>query len=457
MAAECADKGESHPFLQEYMDSSTSSEDILMEGVQAPSHVPCSWQDQLESILGEVRVKELPGRVCHDILCALPETVCVLDAPRHPSSMKGASVMLPEQGAAAALQAKLLGVAADATGYLLVPHCHPAVTHVQLALACCQVLVQLANEIKSLANPYGPGCPVLRAPLENMQRVVLDLLNEVMTRASECLSNECPGSVWEGVLLGEDHAAAILQWVADLDIVREVPLPQPTWRQGDLLCVADDVVQHSDKYEVLCFRHLMDAACGELTRTHLPDLLGLRATLRLPRVPLNWMVQHPSEYKIRPSRALLHVLCERSDNLRVCVASREVCLGRDIPRSTAGNPGAMFMHVISRYGVDDWLKRTPFSMKTAMLGTPLLYLDLAERETSASWGKEADVEGDGDRDPSAPSFQEDYARFMVMRSRCALIMVDLHWETVLISEESRDPTHQASAESTLCDGGCEIQ
>ena len=457
MAAECAYEGESHPFLQEYMDSSTSSEDILMAGVQALSHVPRSWRDQLESILGEVRAKKLPGRVHNDILCALPETVCVLNAPLHPLSTGSESVILADQGAAAALQAKLLGVAADATGYLLVPHCHPAVTHVQLALACCRVLVQLANEIKSLANPYGPGCPIARAPLENMQRVVLDLLNEVMTRTSKCLSEECPGNMWEGALLAEDHAAAILRWVADLDIVREAPLPQPVWRQGDLECIADDVLQPSDKYEVLCFRQLMDAACGELKHAHLAEVLALREALRLPRLPLNWVVQHPSEFKIRPSRALLYVLWERSDNLRVNVATREISLGRDIPRSTAGNPDSMFTYVMSWYGVDEWLKWTPFSMKTSMLGTPLLYLELPEREMSVSWGKEADVEGDSDLDRGAPKFREDYARFMVMRSRCALLMIDLHWEAVPISEKTRDPTHLGSAACTLCDGGCEIQ
>ena len=252
MAAECTDKKESHPFLQEYMDPSTTSEGIPLEGVQAPVHVPCSWRDQFESFLGEARATELPGRVLRDLLYALPETVCVLDAPLHSSSTGSASVILPEQGAAAALQAKLLGVAADATGCLLVPHCHPAVTHVQLALACCRAVVQLEEDIEHMAFAFGVRGSVQKcAVLKELQRAALDLLNEVMTRASECLCDECPQNTWGGVQLAGDHEKAILDWVVDLPIVCAWPLPQPVWRQGAVECIADDVVQHSGKSDIL--------------------------------------------------------------------------------------------------------------------------------------------------------------------------------------------------------------
>ena len=457
MAAQCPNEGESHRFLQEYTDSSTSPEDNFLEGVQAPSHVPCSWRDQLESTLGKIRVKELPGRVLHDILCALPETVCVLNAPLHPSCTGSESVILAEQGAASALQAKLLGTP-DATGYLLVPHCHPAVTHVQLALACCQVLVQLANEIMSVANRNGPGCPIERVPVKDLQRVVLDLLNEVMTRTSEYLSEECPDSTWGGVQLEEDHAEVVLEWVEDLDIVHEAPLRHPVWRQGAVECIADNVVQPSDRFDVLCFRQLMDAACGRLEFAHLAEILPLREALRLPRLPLNWLIHNPS-YELRPSRALLHVLWEQSGNRRVSVASHEISLGKHIPRSTAADPESMFTYVMSWYGVDEWLKRTPFSMTTSMPGTPLLHVEPPAGEVEADMDEGVDLEEDGDLAPGAPRFRKFYARYLVIRSSRALLMVDIHWEAVMWHElqQPSDPTHVASAAYTLCEGGCEIQ
>ena len=403
--------------------------------------------------------KKLPKDVLRDLLCALPETVCVLNAPRHPSSTGSASVILPEHGPAAALQARLLGLAADATGNRLVPHCHPAVTHVQLASACCQVLVQLAEGIKSFATPYGPGCPFARAPLEDRQRAVLGLLNQAMTRASESLSYECPENVWDGVLLAEDHADELLSWVSGLDIVRAAPLREPVWRQGALECFADDVVQHSEEHEVLCFRHLMEAACGKMKPAHLPELLALRAAKNLPRLPLTWVLHQPSKYELWPSRVLLHVLWEQSDNLNVASASREVHLGRDFPQSAARHCSRLLRHVLNQHGVEKWLQWTPFSRQTAMRGTTLLDLESFGREFSAGWGKEAGEGADDERDPSTPYPNGLRARLMIFRSRDALLFVDFHWEALLplLEEQASDPACVWSTTSVLCDGGCEIQ
>ena len=441
------------------MDSSTSSEDILLEGVQAPVHVPCSWRDQLESILGEVRVKELPGRVCHDILCALPETVCVLDAPLHPSSMGDASVILPEQGAAAALQAKLLGVAADATGSLLVPHCHPAVTHVQLALACCHAFLQLAEGIKDLVSASGvrerdQGCAVL----ENLQRVALDLLNEVMTRASECLSDECPGSTWGGVQFAEDHAGAILDWVVGLPIVCAWPLPRPVWRQGAVECIADDVVQHSDKSDILCFDVLMGAAKGGLKPAHLAEVLAVRSELLLERLPLNWVVHQRSKYELRPSRVLLHVMKAQSKRQFVVSETHHVSLPPTLPRGTALDPDSMFTCLMSLPGVIEWLRWTPFNLRRVINRSTLLYLEPAGREMCTVLDKGAGLGSDSDLALGAPDFREEYARLMVVCTSCALLMVDVHWEPVPVSEKRASAWAGLwSGERAQRDRGCGIQ
>ena len=459
MAAKSADEGESHPFLQEYIDSSTSSEDILLEGAQAPVHVPCSWRDQLVSILGEIRAKELPGRVRRGLLYALPETVCVLDAPLHPSSLGGTSVILPEQGAAAALQARLVNTPEGASGSLLVPHCHPAVTHVQLALGCCQVLVQLADAIEYSVSVYGVTGSVRKCePNVRRQRVALDLLNEVMARASESLSDECPDSRWGGVQLAEDHTKAILDWVARLPIVCAWPLPRPVWRQGAVECIADDVVQHSDESDMQCFDVLMKAAKEGLKPAHLAEVLALRSELWMPRLPLNWVVHQRSKYELRPSRVLLHVLWEMYGRDCVTRSTHHVRLPSTLPRGTPLDPDSVFTRLMSLPGVIEWLKWTPFDMEDAMYCSTLLYLEPPGSEMSARWSSGAAVERDDDLALGAPHFQEEYARLMVVCTNCALLMVDVHWEPVPVSEKRASASAgRWSGERAQGGRGCEIQ
>ena len=459
MAAKSSDEEESHSLLQEYIDSSTSSEDILLEGVQAPAHVPCSWRDKIGSILGEIRFKELPERVRRGLLYALPETMCVMDAPRFPSSTGSASVVLPEQGAAAALQARLVNTPGRAKASLLVPHCHPAVTHVQLALACCHSLLQLAEGMCDLVSAYGVRESAQEcAELVNLQKVVLDLLNEIMTRAGECLSDECPDSTWGGVQLAEDHAGAILHWVIGLDFACVAPLPQPLWRQGAVECIADDVVKHSDKSEMVCFDILMNAANEGLKVDHLAEVLALRSFLLLPRLPLKWVVHQPSKYELRPSRVLLHLLWEqRSGDFLTC-SSQLVHLPLSLSHSAALDHDGMFTRVMSQPGVIQWLRGVPFDLKKVVNRSTLLYLKQPAEGVVAGWDELERMEGDDALAPGAPDFQEVYARLMVICTDCALLMVDVHWEPVPVSEK------QASMRAGPWSGargqggrGCEIQ
>ena len=430
MAAESVGGELARPLLQHNGKSPMTAEAMDRHEDQTPIHVPSSWRKQIGAILDDSTVKELPDLVLHDLLCALPETVCVLNAPLHPSMVGSAAVALPEQGAAAALQAKLLGIAADATGSLLVPHCHPAVTLVQFAVACGQVLVQLAYEIKIVTNPNRCGPPWLRAPLMRRQAAVLDLLNKAMVQAGTRLYDECPDAAWTDLSLEENHAEVILRWVTGLNIIRDEPLRQPVWRRGALECIADDVVQHSEKCGVSCLRYLVDAACEKLKPAHLREVLALRFAVQFPHVPLNWVLHHPSEYELRPSRVLLHVLWEDIESDRVVRASRVVRMLTILPRGAASDPGSMLRHALSRPGVNDWLEWTPFRLRDAKLGTALLYLDPPVEDVEAGLDKAA-VEGeDKELASGASGDQGQRARTAVISSNCALLMLDVHWEAV---------------------------
>ena len=431
MAAESVGGELARPLLQHNGKSPMTAEAMDRHEDQTPIHVPSSWRKQIGAILDDSTVKELPDRVCRDLLHALPETVCVLNAPLHPSKVGSAAVALPEQGAAAALQAKLLGIAADATGSLLVPHCHPAVTLVQFAVACGQVLVQLAFQIKSLNGPGAPPLPWLyEAPRLRRQAAVLTLLNKAMVQAGTRLSDECPDAAWTDLSLEENHAEVILRWVTGLNIIRDEPLRQPVWRRGALECIADDVVQRSEESDMSCFDILMNVAGGKLKPAHLREVLALRFFAGVPCLPLNWVLHHPSEYELRPSRVLLHVLWEDIESDRVVRASRVVRMLTILPRGAASDPGSMLRHALSRPGVNDWLEWTPFRLRDAKLGTALLYLDPPVEDVEAGLDKAA-VEGeDKELASGASCVQEEHARLMVISSDCALLMVDVNWEAV---------------------------
>ena len=202
----------------------------------------------------------------------------------------------------------------------------------------------------------------------------------------------------------------------------------------------------------------MKAAKEGLKPAHLAEVLALRSALLLHRLPLNWIVHQQSKYELRPSRVLLHVLWAQSRREFVVSSTYRVSLPSTPPRRTALDPDSMLTSLVSLPEVIEWLKWTPFNLKKAVHRSTLLCLKPPGREMSAGLDKEASLEGGGDLDLGAPDFQKEYARLMVICTNRALLMVDVHWEAVPVSEK------RASAWAGLWSGvraqggrGCEIQ
>lgn len=254
--------------------------------------LPASWRDTLHAFLNETAAAAEDPRPTHSAIDAvqqlltdaLPETPCVLAAPHQPHTAQTEQTALadcPEGDAAAALQARFLGIPDDATSMQLVPVCHPAVQWVQLAMACSSVRRRalFSDELRLVCAVYAN---TMRAAYE----------------AARC-TLPTPPPVWVPPLPGLDldataartaatWAAAVRAWV---DAVPRHPsrhLP-PLWLQGDVQCLAAHRVgRASGVSPQACVTEMCAALQLDGPALQVQHLYALRDHMGLPHLPLQW-------------------------------------------------------------------------------------------------------------------------------------------------------------------------